>query len=154
MRLFQHGKVLLLIFFVLIGDSAGHGLADDHGSPNVLKSMSLVSSKLHEVFPDIPVFLAFGNNDLPGHYILPNNSDWYRTVLSYWAPLILCSECPDDVQRPTTMEALTETFMEGGYYSANIAGKIMIALKTAAPRMVVQNQRGKLTITKAACQSV
>ena len=78
---------------------------------------------MHEVFPDIPVFPAFGNNDLPGPYILPNNSDWYKTVLSYWAPLILCSECPDDVQRPTTMETLNETFLDGGYYSVNIEGR-------------------------------
>ncbi|XP_078353995.1 cyclic GMP-AMP phosphodiesterase SMPDL3A-like, partial [Oculina patagonica] len=115
-------------FIVLSGDSSAHGLTDDFGSPNVLKSMSLVSSKTHEVFPDIPVFPAFGNNDLPGHYILPNNSDWYRTVLSYWAPLILCAECPDNVPRPTSFEALNETFMDGGYYSVNIADGKMILL--------------------------
>ena len=85
--------------------------------------MSLVSSKVHDVFPVIPVFPAFGNNDLPGHYILPNNSDWYKTVLTYWAPLILCEKCSDPVQKPTTMEALAKTFIEGGYYSVNIAGK-------------------------------
>ena len=112
-----------LSFLFLLGDSSGHSLSDDHGSDNVLKSMSLVSTKMHEVFPDIPVFPALGNNDLPGDYILPNNSDWYKTVLSYWAPLILCSECPDDVQMPTTMEALKETFMDGGYYSVNVAGR-------------------------------
>ena len=119
-----------LSLFDLLGDSSGHGLTDIYGSHNVLKSMSLVASKTHEVFPDIPVFPAFGNNDLPGHYILPNNSDWYNTILSYWAPLILCSECPDDVHKPTTMEALNETFMDGGYYSANIAGRVIVTETT------------------------
>ena len=103
-------------------------MTDDQGSPNVLKAMSLVSSKAHEVFPDIPVFPSFGNNDLPGHYILPNNTDWYKTVLSYWAPLILCSDCPDAVKKPTTMDELTKTFLEGGYYSASIAGEVLIVM--------------------------
>lgn len=115
-------------FIMLAGDSAGHGLTDDFGSHNVLNSLSFVSSKAHEVFPEIPVFPAFGNNDLPGHYILPNNSDWYKTVLTYWAPLILCEKCPDHVQKPTTMEALAKTFIDGGYYSANIADGKMILL--------------------------
>ena len=111
--------------FLTSGDSAAHSLGDDHGSANVLKSMYFVISEAHKVFPDIPIFPAFGNNDLPGDYILPNNSDWYRTVLSYWAPLILCSSCPKHVQRPTTMGALAKTFIDGGYYSVNIAGEII-----------------------------
>lgn len=117
-----------MLFYFVTGDSAAHGLTDDQGSPNVLKAMSMVSSKAHEVFADIPIFPAFGNNDLPGHYILPNNSDWYKTVLSYWAPLILCSECPESVHRPTTLEALTKTFLDGGYYSVEIAGYIISIL--------------------------
>lgn len=54
-------------------------MTDDQGSPNVLKAIQTVSSKAHEVFPDIPIFPAFGNNDIPGHYVLPiNRSDpWY-----------------------------------------------------------------------------
>ena len=88
--------------------------------------MKIVSEKLHEFFPEIPVFPVFGNNDLPGHYVLPNSSEWYETVLSYWAPLILCPRCPADVKEPTTMEDLKETFLEGGYYSANIVGEIML----------------------------
>ena len=74
-------------------------MTDDQGSPNVLKAIQTVSSKAHEVFPDIPIFPAFGNNDIPGHYVLPiNRSDlWYETVLTYWAPLILSwlpQRCP------------------------------------------------------------
>jgi len=97
-------------------------MTDDQGSHKVLKAMSSVSSKAHEVFKDIPIFPAFGNNDLPGHYILPNNSDWYKKVLSYWAPLIMCSNCPEGVKRPTTIKELRETFLDGGYYSVDIAG--------------------------------
>lgn len=97
-------------------------MTDTQGSLKVLNALATVASKAHAVFPDIPIFPSFGNNDLPGHYILPNNSDWYKTVLSYWAPLILCSKCPDGVQKPTTIEKLTKTFLDGGYYSADIAG--------------------------------
>ncbi|XP_073228065.1 cyclic GMP-AMP phosphodiesterase SMPDL3A-like [Porites lutea] len=117
-------------FILLTGDLSAHDMTDDQGSPNVLKAIQTVSSKAHEVFPDIPIFPAFGNNDIPGHYVLPiNRSDpWYETVLTYWAPLILCSCCPKDVQRPTTMDALKKTFLDGGYYSANIADGRMVVL--------------------------
>lgn len=117
-----------IAYFLSVGDSSAHGLTDDHGSPKVLKAMSMVASEAHKVFPDIPIFLAIGNNDLPGHYILPNNSDWYKTVLSYWAPLILCSHCPRSVEKPTTMEELAKTFLEGGYYKVNIAGEILAGI--------------------------
>ena len=100
-------------------------MTDTQGSPKVLHAMSLVSSKAHEVFPDIPIFPCFGNNDLPGHYILPNSSEWYETVLSYWSPLILCSKCPPNVTKTTSLEKLKKTFLNGGYYSANIASKLL-----------------------------
>lgn len=115
-------------FMLLTGDSAAHGMTDTQGSPKVLHAMSLVSSKAHEMFPDIPIFPCFGNNDLPGHYILPNSSEWYETVLSYWSPLILCSKCPPNVTKTTTPEKLKKTFLNGGYYSANIANKKMVVL--------------------------
>ena len=113
------------LLFSPTGDSAAHGMTDTQGSPKVLHAMSLVSSKAHEVFPDIPIFPCFGNNDLPGHYILPNSSEWYETVLSYWSPLILCSKCPPNVTKTTSLEKLKKTFLNGGYYSANIASKLL-----------------------------
>ena len=120
----QPHSIIVLKLRYFIGDLSAHDMTDDQGSPNVLKAIQTVSSKAHEVFPDIPIFPAFGNNDIPGHYVLPiNRSDpWYKTVLTYWAPLILCPGCPKDVQRPTTMDTLKKTFLDGGYYSANIAG--------------------------------
>ena len=67
-----------------------------------------------------------GNNDLPGHYVLPNSTgDWYQKVLFSWARLILCSECPGDVRKPTTQATLQESFLEGGYYNATIAGNFV-----------------------------
>ena len=124
----QPNSIIVLKLRYFIGDLSAHDMTDDQGSPNVLKAIQTVSSKAHEVFPDIPIFPAFGNNDIPGHYVLPiNRSDpWYETVLTYWAPLILCPGCPKDVQRPTTMDALKKTFLDGGYYSANIAGWFIV----------------------------
>ncbi|XP_015775401.1 PREDICTED: acid sphingomyelinase-like phosphodiesterase 3a [Acropora digitifera] len=117
-------------FMLLTGDSAAHGMTDTQGSHKVLHAMSLVSSKAHEMFPEIPIFPCFGNNDLPGHYILPNSSEWYETVLSYWSPLILCSKCPPNVTKTTTPEKLKKTFLNGGYYSANIASKLSVESTT------------------------
>ncbi|RMX40093.1 hypothetical protein pdam_00002226, partial [Pocillopora damicornis] len=37
-------------FMMLSGDSSAHGLTDDHGSPKVLKAMSMVASEAHKTF--------------------------------------------------------------------------------------------------------
>ena len=93
------------------------------GPQRVLDNIAQVSSKTHLRFSDIPVFPVVGNNDLPGHYVLPNStSDWYKKLLSYWSPLILCSGCPSNVKKPTTQNVLEQSFLEGGYYNISIAG--------------------------------
>lgn len=80
----QPNSIIVLKLRYFIGNLSAHDMTDDQGSPNVLKAIQTVSSKAHEVFPDIPIFPAFGNNDIPGHYVLPiNRSDpWYETVLT------------------------------------------------------------------------
>ena len=95
------------------------------GPQRVLDNIAEVSSQMHSRFQNIPIFPMIGNNDLPGHYILPNSSnDWYQKLLSLWGPLILCPDCPGYVKNPTTQQAvLQESFLEGGYYNASIAGK-------------------------------
>ena len=96
---------------------------DYAGPQRVLDNIATVSKQVHSRFPNIPTFPVIGNNDLPGHYVLPNaSSDWYKKVLSSWAPLIVCSDCPSGVTRPTTQAILQESFLEGGYYNASIAG--------------------------------
>ena len=92
------------------------------GPQRVLDNIAEVTNQTRSRFSNIPVFPMIGNNDLPGHYVLANSSDWYKKLLSYWAPLILCSGCPDDVKKPTTRAVLEESFLEGGYYNASIAG--------------------------------
>ena len=92
------------------------------GPLKVLDNIAEVSKKTHSRFPNIPIFPVVGNNDLPGHYVLPNSSDWYKELLNSWAPLILCSSCPNDMTKPTTRTVLEESFLKGGYYNASIAG--------------------------------
>ena len=94
------------------------------GPKTVLNNIALATNMTHQAFPDVPVFPMLGNNDLPAHSTLPNEtSSWYQSVLVQWAPLILCTECPKEVLRPTDMTTLTSTFLEGGYYNVSIAGK-------------------------------
>lgn len=93
------------------------------GPQRVLDNIAEVSNQTHLRFPDIPVFPLVGNNDLPGHYVLPNStSDWYKSLLSLWEPLILCSGCPSSVEQPSTQAMLHESFLQGGYYNVSIAG--------------------------------
>ena len=92
------------------------------GPQRVLDNIAQVSNKTHLRFSDIPVFPVVGNNDLPGHYVLPNStSDWYKKILTYWEPLIMCSGCPSS-KKTTTQAELDKTFLEGGYYKVSIAG--------------------------------
>ena len=112
----------------LAGDMSCHkldqGFSNGSTSQRVFESISRGNQLILEHFSDIPVFPVFGNNDLPGHYVLPNStSTWYQDVLKLWAPLITCSKCPSSVPRPTTMKILEKSFLEGGYYNASIAGK-------------------------------
>ena len=96
------------------------------GPQRVLGNIAKVSNQTHSRFSDIPVFPMIGNNDLPGHYVLPNcSSDWYKQLLSFWASLILCSGCPSNVKKPTRWPALEKRFLEGGYYNASIAGNCL-----------------------------
>ena len=107
------------------------------GPQRVLDNIAEVSNKTHSRFPSIPIFPIIGNNDLPGHYVLPNSSDWYRKLLSFWAPLILCPLCPDDVNKPTTQAVLEESFLKGGYYNASIAGNFLTEINSHLPSTTI-----------------
>ena len=111
----------------LTGDLSGHKMWTQYAGPQrVLDNIADISNQTHLRFSDIPVFPVIGNNDLPGHYVLPNStSDWYKNLLSYWEPLILCSGCPSSVKQPTTRAVLGGSFLEGGYYKVSIAGNYL-----------------------------
>lgn len=114
--------------FLNAGDLSGHKMWTNYSGPErVLDNIASVSGKIHSMFPNIPIFPLIGNNDLPGHYILPNSSnDWYQRLLAYWEPLILCSGCPGYAKNLTTKAVLQKSFLEGGYYNASIAGNLTI----------------------------
>lgn len=113
------------------GDLSGHRMwTNFSGADKVLDNIAIVSSKVHSTFPKIPVFPVIGNNDLPGHYVLPNStSDWYKKLLTFWSPLILCSGCPGYTRNLIRERVLQETFLEGGYYNTSIAGNGLYDIK-------------------------
>ena len=84
--------------------------------------MNTTSKAVQLTFPDIPYFPSIGNNDLPGHYIMPDENDtWYSDLLNIWEDAILCKHCKDHYE-PTTAEELRQTFLYGGYYKVSVAG--------------------------------
>jgi hypothetical protein len=88
----------------------------------VLENINTSSKAVKLTFPDIPYFPSIGNNDIPGHYVMPvENDTWYSDLLNIWQDAILCKHC--DMSYQTTTEAeLRKTFLYGGYYSVSIAG--------------------------------
>ncbi|KAK3709034.1 hypothetical protein QZH41_014913, partial [Actinostola sp. cb2023] len=100
----------------------------------VLNNIRISASKTKKAFPKIPIFPMLGNNDLPGHYTLPVSSDWYVSTLALFAPLILCDGCPDDVSKPTSLDVLKKTYLDGGYYSVNMTNTngrmVLVVLNT------------------------
>ncbi|XP_068676058.1 sphingomyelinase phosphodiesterase D-like isoform X2 [Montipora foliosa] len=138
------------------GDLSGHQMWTSYAGPEkVLENIATVSSKIHSRFPKIPVFPLIGNNDLPGHYVLPNStSDWYQKLLSYWHPLILCSGCPSYVQNTRSEQVLNRTFLEGGYYNTTIAGGKIVLLVLNSLYWSVTVERRVETDQKASKQLV
>ena len=90
----------------------------------VLAAAETVSKEVLLAFPTISYFPSIGNNDLPGHYVLPTPDDsWYSDLLEIWQDSILCVNCRKLKQRTTTKAALRRTFLKGGYYRAELPGQ-------------------------------
>lgn len=103
----------------------------------------MTAKNTRAVFHDVPIFPVLGLHDFLVPFTLPNSSDWYETILNYWAPLVVCDGCPVDANKPTTMAVLRKTFLEGGYYNASIAGILLFlvlltSLKIGFPNMTIQ----------------
>ena len=95
------------------------GFVNGTTEERVLRLMNGTSSAFGKAFPDIPFLPSFGNNDLPGDYVLPKDKTFYEKVLKIWKPRILCNKCSLKV---TTEEELEKTFLNGGYYKAEVPG--------------------------------
>ena len=125
------------------------------GPQQVLDNIATVSKQMSSRFPNIPIFPMIGNNDLPGHYVLPKaGDDWYQKVLSSWESLIMCSECPGSVKKPTTQAILQESFLEGGYYNVSIAGNQCHTKIIANFLLVFIKVRVKITFHKKVQKSI
>ena len=114
--------------FFFVGDQSAHkveeGFVSGTTTERVLSAMKSVMSSFSSRFPDILILSSFGNNDLPGDYNIPDrNSSFYQKVLEIWAPTILCEKCSLKV---TSSGELNKTFLDGGYYRAEISGKFCV----------------------------
>ena len=129
---------LFKYFIRYSGDASAHNLDGefpDHTTrrERVLKAMETATDEVKLAFPMLPFFPSLGNNDLPGHYVLPERGDsWYQDLLNFWEESILCESC-ELRQRTTTRRALRKTFLKGGYYKVNLPG-LNINITTSATR--------------------
>ncbi|XP_028412957.1 sphingomyelinase phosphodiesterase D-like isoform X2 [Dendronephthya gigantea] len=114
-------------FVMLSGDTCAHGITTNRRK-NALGIMKITSQAVKLAFPDIPYFPSIGNNDLPGHYVMPTENDtWYSDLLEIWKDGILCTNCTRSY--PTTsLDELQKTFLYGGYYKVSIADGSMTLL--------------------------
>jgi sphingomyelin phosphodiesterase acid-like 3 len=110
-------------FMVVSGDLIAHGFTCRYSTlfPNaapgdyqafVLKTLSFVVRELRAAFPEMPVYVALGNNDTGcGDYKLDANGSFLAE-----AGKIIAEGLP-----PTEREAAISQFAAGGYYSVSIA---------------------------------
>eukprot|EP00795_Rhopilema_esculentum_P004337 gene4337-20546_t len=130
MRNLSLTKLGKIDFFMFTGDQVAHAIGRDYGNSTimerVLNNMRAASNKIALAFSGIPIFPSFGNNDLPGDYVLPKDSKFYEDVLAFWQPLVLCKNCSFKV---TTEEELKKTFLAGGYYKAAIPPLKLVLLQ-------------------------
>ncbi|XP_031551912.1 acid sphingomyelinase-like phosphodiesterase 3a isoform X2 [Actinia tenebrosa] len=126
-------------FALMTGDFSAHKMDRPYFTNStvphhVLQNIALAVNSIRKEFPSTPVFPILGNNDLPDHYVLPLDETWYNETLVLFAPLILCSGCPAEVPKPTSMDILEKTYLDGGYYSVNLTTKhgpiVLIVLNT------------------------
>lgn len=104
-----------------VGDTSAHDI-EENRRPVVLEIIGKASRAIRGAFPNKPYFPAIGNNDIPGHYVMPvANDTWYSDLLNIWQDGILCKHC--NLDHPTTTEKeLRDTFLYGGYYKVSIGG--------------------------------
>ena len=110
-------------FMVVSGDLIAHGFTCRYSTlfPNaapgdyqafVLKTLSFVVRELRAAFPEMPVYVALGNNDTGcGDYKLDANGSFLAE-----AGTIIAEGLP-----PTEREAAISQFAAGGYYSVSMA---------------------------------
>ena len=112
---------MIIVQFSCSGDTAAHGLTTNRRSI-ILNIMRNTSKYYASAFPSLPHFPMIGNNDLPGHYVMPTlNDSWYSDLLDIWQDGILCTNCGISYS-VTTKDELRHTFLNGGYYNASVAG--------------------------------
>lgn len=105
----------------VLGDACAHRINVNRRA-EILAILNITTSAVQSAFPNIPYFPSIGNNDLPGHYVMPGENDtWYSDILNIWQDAILCTYC--NVKKNTTdVDQLRQTFLYGGYYRVSIAG--------------------------------
>ena len=122
-------------FILLAGDWLAHGFSDsyyqyaDNRDPRGLhefidKTITFLSERIREQFPDIPIYPALGNVDsYCGDYQLAPNGEFLRRTAETWKKLL---HSRGDEQ------AFMQTFTTGGYYAVAAPG-------TSHHRIVILN---------------
>ena len=122
-------------FVLLAGDWLAHGFSDSYyryagnRDPQGLhefmdKTMTFLSQRIREQFPDIPIYPALGNEDsYCGDYQLQPGGEFLRRTAETWKGLL---------HSGSDEEGFMQTFPTGGYYTAS-------ALSTFKHRVVILN---------------
>ena len=122
-------------FILLAGDWLAHGFSDSYyqyagnRDPRGLyefidKTVTFLTQRIREYFPDIPVYPALGNEDsYCGDYQLQPKGEFLRRTAGIWKGLL---------QNGNDEQAFMQTFPNGGYYTASAPG-------TSKHRVVVLN---------------
>lgn len=122
-------------FVLLAGDWLAHGFSDSYyqyagnHDPRGLhdfmdKTITFLTQRIREQFPDIPIYPALGNEDsYCGDYQLQPKGEFLRRTAEAWKGLL---------HNGNDEQAFMQTFATGGYYTASVPG-------TSKRRVVVLN---------------
>ena len=122
-------------FILLAGDWLAHGFSDTYyqyagnRDPRGLyefidKTITFLTRRVREQFPDIPIYPALGNVDsYCGDYQLQPKGEFLRRTANTWKAL---------VHRSNDEQAFMQTFPTGGYYAASAPG-------TSKHRIIILN---------------
>jgi sphingomyelin phosphodiesterase acid-like 3 len=135
-------------YVVILGDFLGHNFRDRYRQFSgdrskegyqafVKKTLQFLTYKLNQVFPDIDIYPAVGNNDsYTGDYSVIPQGSFLKDISSVWSAFI---------KNPENKESFQNNFSNAGFYSVQVPGNDDLKIIMLDTVLFSENNSGKVS---------
>lgn len=123
----QNDQADPLDLIMVSGDFVMHGISAKPGQdtqvPLMKETVIEGVNRLTTAFPEVPLLIGFGNNDVIYHNAVPQNDvreEFYAEVFDMWFTNVTAN------QEIAQNEQIKESFLDGGYYAYNISSNLTL----------------------------